>query len=61
MIGSVEFQNQKPSENAYVPLVDGSLIRFDKEGFLEVTCKFNMVENFLQSKELRLSEFHEQG
>ena len=37
MIGSVEFENQWPSEDAYVPLVDGSLIRFDKEGFLEVT------------------------
>ena len=36
MIGSLEFENQTPSDDAYVPLVDGSLIRFDKEGFLEV-------------------------
>ena len=36
MIGSYEFDNKIPSEDAFVPLVDGSLVRFDKEGFLEV-------------------------
>lgn len=35
MIGSVEYES-KEQENldAFVPLVDGSLIRFDKEGYL---------------------------
>eukprot|EP00347_Sterkiella_histriomuscorum_P021552 403333575 len=37
MIGSYEFDNKIPSEDAFVPLVDGSLVRFDKEGFLERT------------------------
>ena len=41
MIGSFEFENQK-TEDAYVPLIDGSLIRFDKEGYLEVIFVFLM-------------------
>jgi hypothetical protein len=37
MIGSTEYENEKTHEEAYVPLIDGSLVRFDKEGFLEVS------------------------
>jgi hypothetical protein len=36
MIGSFEYDNQKVSDNIFIPLIDGDLIRFDKEGFLEV-------------------------
>jgi hypothetical protein len=36
MIGSFEYDNQKVSDNIFIPLIDGNLIRFDKEGFLEV-------------------------
>lgn len=30
MIGSFEFDNQKVGDNIFIPLIDGSLIRFDK-------------------------------
>ncbi|CDW79003.1 serine threonine-protein kinase endoribonuclease ire2 [Stylonychia lemnae] len=43
MIGSYEYENQVQSEDAFVPLVDGSLIRFDKEGYLERTT-FNVKD-----------------
>lgn len=36
MIGSFEHDNQKVGDNIFIPLIDGSLIRFDKEGYLEV-------------------------
>ena len=37
MIGSFEYDNQKEfSDNIFIPLIDGNLIKFDKEGFLEV-------------------------
>ena len=36
MIGSFEYDNQKVSDNIFIPLIDGNLIRLDKEGFLEV-------------------------
>ena len=37
MIGSFEFDNQRVSDNIFIPLIDGDLIRFDKEGYLEVS------------------------
>ena len=36
MIGSFEFDNQTIGDNIFIPLIDGSLIRFDKDGYLEV-------------------------
>ena len=39
MIGSFELDNNIVSDHnddAFIPMVDGSLIRFDKEGILEV-------------------------
>jgi len=37
MIGSFEYDNQKEvSDNIFIPLIDGNLIKFDKEGYLEV-------------------------
>lgn len=41
MIGSFEYDKQKIGDNIFIPLIDGNLIRFDKEGFLEVTVLFN--------------------
>lgn len=41
MIGSFEYDNQKIGDNIFIPLIDGNLIRFDKEGFLEVTLLDN--------------------
>ena len=39
MIGSYEYENQTINDDIFIPLIDGSLIRFDKEGYLEV-CYF---------------------
>lgn len=36
MIGSHEYEEDSVDNNIFIPLVDGSLIRYDKEGFLEV-------------------------
>lgn len=45
MIGSFEFDNQTISDNIFIPLIDGSLIRFDKEGYLEVSFfLFNLIK-----------------
>ena len=63
MIGSYETDNQVPSDDAFVPLVDGSLIRFDKEGFLEVlsiSILTNFLENNIQCERLRLAQFLQQ-
>jgi hypothetical protein len=37
MIGSYEFENKTVEDDIFIPLIDGSLIRFDKAGFLEVS------------------------
>jgi len=37
MIGSHEYEEDSVDNNIFIPLVDGSLIRYDKEGFLEVS------------------------
>lgn len=37
MIGSFELENSEHTDDAFIPMVDGSLIRFDKEGILEVS------------------------
>jgi hypothetical protein len=38
MIGSFEYDNNQKevSDNIFIPLIDGNLIKFDKEGYLEV-------------------------
>ncbi len=54
MIGSVEFENQWPNDDAFVPLIDGSLIRFDKEGYLEVSQYFIInIEDYFQHEKSR--------
>ena len=36
MIGSHEYEEESVDNNIFIPLIDGSLIRYDKEGYLEV-------------------------
>lgn len=36
MIGSIEHDNTTILDDVFIPLIDGSLIRLDKNGFLEV-------------------------
>ena len=43
MIGSFEFDNQTIGDNIFIPLIDGSLIRFDKDGYLEVSTKYDVI------------------
>jgi len=57
MIGSFEYDNQKVSDNIFIPLIDGDLIRFDKEGFLEVRVEpliTHYVEDSVQRQRLGL-------
>lgn len=57
MIGSFEYDNQRVSDNIFIPLIDGNLIKFDKEGFLEVRKQpliTNDVEDSIQRKRLGL-------
>jgi hypothetical protein len=44
MIGSHEYEEETISNNIFIPLLDGSLIRYDQEGFLEKT-DFNMRDH----------------
>lgn len=36
MIGAIELTNETVAKEVFVPLVDGSLIKIDEQGLLEV-------------------------
>ena len=37
MIGSLELHKPSQMEEIFIPLLDGSIIKYDKEGFFEVS------------------------
>jgi hypothetical protein len=37
MIGAIEFANETTADEVFIPLIDGSLIKFDKQGTVEVS------------------------
>jgi hypothetical protein len=55
MIGSQEYDSLTNGEDIFVPLIDGNLIRFTKEGFLEVIYTIFPYNDFSRKPNIMLN------
>ena len=63
MIGAIEFANETVADEVFIPLMDGSLIKFDKSGTVEVSIsQFNLMsDNCIQRERLEIVQQLPQG